>query len=259
MDTSCQFLNIISVPGIKKTLLACFKLILNLNKLEKSEDEAYRIGKFLAHAGLCSRREAAEFLELNEVFYENNRVTDLSFKVPVNATLNINKKPVSLEKSQVVLLNKPRGYVCTHKEQKNQKSIFRLLSPEMKSFFFAGRLDEDSRGLVVLSNNGDLIFNLTHPKTETTKIYHVHSTRPLSNAELEKITRGIWSKGEKLMVDSIKPLKETAKYEIHLHEGKNREIRRIFEALGLTLNDLLRIKIDIYTLEGIPEGSFKIL
>ena len=210
----------------------------------------------MAHAGVCSRREAAGFLENNRVEISGELIRELNFQVDHDATLIINKKPFTLNKIEIVLLHKPKDFVCTHKEQKNQKSIFRLLPAGMHRYFFAGRLDEESRGLVVLSNNGDLIYNLSHPSKKTGKVYHVHASRPLSNDEMEKIRRGVWSKREKLSVDSIEPLAEKARYEIHLHEGKNREIRRIFESLGLDVTDLFRLSIGRFTLENIPEGNY---
>jgi len=221
-------------------------------------DTPLRIGKFLAHAGLCTRREAAEFLRNNQVQLDGKTIEDLNFQVSPDATLEVNGKKITLNEVKVVLLNKPRGYVCTHKEQKNQRSIFRLLPGEMSRYFFAGRLDEDSHGLVVLSNNGDLIYRLTHPTQRTVKVYHVHASRPLSSIELEKIRRGVWSKREKLNVDSIEPMTKKAFYEICLHEGKNREIRRIFESLGMEILDLCRISIADYKLDNIEEGKFKV-
>ena len=212
----------------------------------------------MAHAGVCSRRDAADFLQTNIVIHEGRQIQDLNFQVPVNASLEINGKTIKLNETKIVLLHKPRGFVCTHREQKNQKSIFRLLPDNMKRYFYAGRLDEDSRGLVLLSNDGDLVYRLTHPSTKTSKIYHAHISRPLSPGETEKIMRGIWSAGEKLFVDSIEPLDKKALYEIHLHEGKNREIRRIFEALHLDVIDLFRLKIGDYEIDGIPEGEFVI-
>lgn len=220
------------------------------------QEELYRIGKYLSHAGVCSRRGAADFLMTHEVVYNGQPVRDLNFKVAPQDTLVIDGKDVRLLKTEVVLLNKPPGYVCTHKEQKNQKSIFRLLEPHMKSYFFAGRLDEMSRGLMVLSNNGDYIYNLTHPKQQVEKIYHVRTTRPLSEKEVEKIKKGVWSKQEKLTVDSIKPLGQKTNYEIILHEGKNREIRRIFQALKLDVADLQRIQLGSFSLEGLEEGKY---
>jgi len=227
--------------------------------IQSMSESTLRIGKFLAHAGVCSRREAADFLKNNDVFINGKKIIDLNHQVRSDDFLVVNGDPVILKKIKVILLNKPAGYVCTHKEQKNQKSIFRLLPEEMGRYFFAGRLDEESRGLVVLSNDGDLIYQLTHPTRKTTKIYHVHSSRPLSSDEMEKIRRGVWSKKEKLNVDSIKPLFKKASYEIYLHEGKNREIRRIFESLGLTIIDLYRISIANYSIEGIEEGKYTVI
>jgi len=243
----------------QKTIAAAFHIPVPSFMSAMPANANYRIGKFLAHAGLCSRRDAANFLNSHEVIYEGNRIHELNFHLSPDAIILVNGQPVRLNQSQIVLLNKPPGYVCTHKEQKNQKSIFRLLPHEMSRFFYAGRLDEESRGLVILSNDGDLVFNLTHPTRETTKIYHVHVSRPLSEIEILKITNGIWSKKEKLQVDNIRPLLNPANYEIEIHEGKNREIRRIFDALFLQVNDLLRIKIGEYSIDGITEGNYRII
>ena len=224
---------------------------------DKSESPlTFRIGKFLAHAGVCTRRGAAEFLATNEIWFNNLKISDLNLKIPAEATLIINGRTVSLASTEIVLLNKPAGFVCTHKEQKNQKSIFRLLPESMKHYFFAGRLDEESRGLMVLSNNGSFIYNLSHPSMEVQKIYEVSISRPLSPQEIEKIKRGIWSKGEKLRVDNIVELANKTTYELTLHEGKNREIRRIFESLGIQVHDLYRIRLGDYWIDSINEGSY---
>lgn len=227
-----------------------------------------RIGKFLSHAGVCSRREAADFLLQHEVLLEGEKITRPDTRVSEKASLIINGEEIGLSaQKEVVLLNKPAGYVCSHREQKNKKSIFRLLPHSMQKYYFAGRLDEDSRGLVVLSNDGDFIYRLSHPSQNTHKLYRLQTNRPLSPDEQKRAMQGVFDRGEKLYLHKITPLKKITRYEIELTRGKNREIRRVIERLGARVADLQRVEMGKYKLkeEGdrtgiqIKEGEFKTL
>ena len=223
--------------------------------------ESVRIGKLLSHLGLCTRREAADFIAKNEVFFKGEKITALNTRLePENEsiTLFVNEKAYTYGSAvNVYLLHKPPGYVCSHKEQQGQKSIFRLIKPEMSKLFFAGRLDALSRGLVVLSNQGDLIFRLSHPRFQVQKKYRVHASRPLSPGEKEKALAGVFNNNEKLKFHSIVSETKPAHYTIVLKQGKNREIRRVFEGFGIKVLDLFRIELGPYSITQVPEeGAF---
>ncbi|MES0490833.1 MAG: pseudouridine synthase [Leptospirales bacterium] len=216
-----------------------------------------RIGKYLSRAGICSRREAADFIKKSQVLYKGVLVERLDMDIPESDSLEINGKTVQLPLSnKVYILNKPPGFICSHKEQWGKKSIFRLLPKELFNYYFAGRLDENSRGLVVLSNDGDLVYNLTHPSNKTVKIYHVVTSRPLSKEAKEKMIAGLWDKAEKLSADRIDNLEKPAHYEMELHSGKKRVIRRMIEMVGTSVVDLVRIKMGKYDLDNLEQGKY---
>ena len=224
--------------------------------MKKTSD--MRIGQFLSHAGVCSRRASSTFLRENEVIYQDERITRPDIRVDLNGPdVIINGKKITVKKREILLLNKPPGYVCTHKEQKNQKSFFRLLPPVYSSFFFAGRLDIDSRGLMVLSNDGQFIYELSHPSGEQKKIYHVHTSRPLASQEKNEIVKGFFIQGEFLKADQIEPLDMPSHYKFVLHHGKNREIRRLLEKFSVETLDLFRVQFADFSVEGIQEGEYR--
>ena len=211
------------------------------------------------------RRGAAEFLALHAVAVDGIPVTELNFTVDednlAQIKLTVDGKPISLGGSDTVLLfNKPRGVVSSHRGQKIRgkelKTIFDYLPQQYKTWFFAGRLDVSSEGLMVLSNDGDHIFALSHPKNGVLKKYFVRTSRPMSPAETERAVKGVMDKGEKLRFEKVIPLDKPAHYEMHLKEGKNREIRRVLERLGVYARELRRTELGPYKLAGIKSGEY---
>jgi len=216
-----------------------------------------RVGKYLSRAGICSRREAADFIKKHRVLYKGVKVERLDLDIPESDSIEIDGKTTKPSVgNKVYVLNKPPGFICSHKEQWGKKSIFRLLPKELFNFYFAGRLDENSRGLVVLSNDGDLVYNLTHPSNKTVKIYHIITSRPLSKEEKERLIVGVWDKAEKLSADRIDNLEKPAHYEFELHSGKKRVIRRMVEMVGASVIDLVRIKMGKYNLDDLEQGKY---
>ncbi|MDH5718040.1 MAG: pseudouridine synthase [Spirochaetia bacterium] len=223
----------------------------------KNPEDKIRIGRFLSRLGLCSRRTADKFLLNHKVILNENIITSPAEKVSVNDILIIDGKKYQWpQKQHIILLNKPEGYVCSHRRFKNQPTIYELLPEEYKSLFFAGRLDFNSRGLVILSNNGDLIYELTHPSKKVKKVYHVRLNRPISETEIQKTLTGMWDKNEKLRFDKMKKLDKPAHYEIILHTGRNREIRRVIKKLNVSIISLCRVELGSYKLNDIKEGNY---
>ena len=220
-----------------------------------------RIGRFLSILGLCSRRNAKEFLENHDIYFEKIKIKDLNFSIDeakLTEPIFVDGKEYQWQpKIEVILLNKPAGYVCSHKRQSGQNSVIELLPPAKRKFYFAGRLDRLSRGLMVFSNDGELIHKLTHPSFEIKKIYHVNLESPLTDHEMEKTIHGFYDRGEFLKFDSICPAKHSRYYEIVLHEGKNKEIRRVFDKMSHKVLDLKRIKLGKYDLRYLPEGTYR--
>lgn len=229
-------------------------------------EKPVRIGKLLSRLGLCSRRAAADYLNEHRVEIQRTRITDLNttFSTTELQTLDIkiDGKRMRLESTDaVILLNKPRGVVSSHKRQliqgKKLQTIFDLLPREYGKWFFAGRLDIESEGLIVLSNDGDHIFELTHPSSRVIKKYFLKTSRPLSKEECERTERGITDKGEKLRFTKITPHKTPAEFDVWLQEGKNREIRRVLERLGVHVRQLIRLELGPYKLEHILPGEWR--
>jgi len=225
--------------------------------------------KYIAESGYCSRRKAEELIRLGKVFV-NDKKAELGQKVDEKDIVKINNKIISInQKKTYIILNKPREYTCTNKKFTGEKNVFELLPDEYKSLHIVGRLDKNSRGLVLLTNDGDLTLKLTHPRFEHEKKYiikiknedKIRETDKLRirNEEIIRIfTKGIdISDGDGIVkVKKIKTLSAN-KFEIILTEGKKRQIRRMFEALNLKVFDLKRVSIGKISLGDLKEGEWK--
>ncbi len=218
-----------------------------------------RIGRVLSRLGLSSRRDTAAFLENHSVVFNNSPITELNTLIPEEELrkkpLLVNGREYFLRTDPVLLLHKPVGFICSHKPQKGQKTIFNLLPEQYENFYFAGRLDADSEGLVVLSSDGDLIYALTHPTRQTIKKYKVTLQRPVPPAAEQRALSGIIDRGEKLKFHKLQKI-SPIEYEVYLTEGKKREIRRVFARIGSEVTRLIRVEMGPYSLDSIPEGKF---
>lgn len=224
-----------------------------------------RIGKLLARAGLCPRRAAAAFLVEHDVRLNGKRVTELNCyieadKIAETVLLVDGKRILVRTDTRVLLLNKPKGVVCSHRRQtirgRQLQTVFDLVPAEYATWFFAGRLDVSSEGLVVLSNDGDHIYSLTHPTGGALKKYYLRTNRPLSSAECERTIKGIIDRGEKLRFVKMEPLALPSEYHVWLREGRNREIRRLMACLGVHVRRLIRLELGPYALGDLPTGKW---
>ncbi|MBN8221636.1 MAG: rRNA pseudouridine synthase [Spirochaetes bacterium] len=232
---------------------------------EQESEKRIRIGKLLARAGLAPRRATATYLEEHDVRVDGTRITELNYAlaeadIPL-CKITVDGKTISFQAAASVLLfHKPKGVVSSHRTQKvrgkDLQTIFDFLPQQYKSWFFAGRLDVSSSGLIVLSNDGDHIFELSHPRHGILKKYFVRTSRPLSPADMARAEKGIMDKGERLRFEKVVPLAKPAHYEMHLKEGKNREIRRVLERLGVFARELVRIQLGPYLLGDLAPGKF---
>jgi 23S rRNA pseudouridine2605 synthase len=193
------------------------------------------------------------------------RVTALNTYIEENrlakTELTVDGKRVFLQTdTQVILLNKPKGVVCSHRKQmirgRQLETVFDLVPKQYANWFLAGRLDVNSEGLVVLSNDGDHIYELAHPSAGALKKYYVRTSRPLSEAERDRAIRGIIDKGEKLRFAKIKALALPAEYHVWLNEGRNREIRRLMQRFGVHVRRLVRLELGPYRLGELPSGAW---
>ncbi len=220
-----------------------------------------RVNKYLATSGICSRR-AADQLIIDGQVKINGRICKPGDDVnPGSDSVSVNGKLVKIvNKFDYYIMNKPKGYVCTVKDDKDRKTVIDLLPPNMKRLFPVGRLDYDTEGLLILTNDGDLTFKLTHPKNEVPKTYLVKTEKPVSNEDLSKLSAGVYIDGVKTKKCNIKLIengKTYSKLHITITEGRNRQVRKMFEAVKNNVDFLKRIKIGDLTLTGLNRGEVR--
>lgn len=212
--------------------------------------------KYIALHTQYSRRKAEELIKTKRVTV-NNSLAKLGQTIALNDKVHLNNKLIidSNEDLIVLMVNKPTDYTCTKNVFKNEKNIYQLLPKKYQHLNIIGRLDKNSQGLLLLTNNGDLVNQLSHPKFEHKKVYQVKVNRELEDSELEKIRKGIKDNQEILEVKDI--TKTDNYYIITLTEGKNRHIRRIFKKFNVNIITLKRIAINNLTLDNLKLGKYK--
>lgn len=222
-----------------------------------------RINRYLAMAGIASRRKSEELLLAGRVSLNGKLLHQLSQKVDIHDEVHVDGKIISLAKKkfQYYMLNKPQGYVVSRRAQGNQRTIYKLLPPNLHSLNYAGRLDKNSHGLVILSDDGDFLHNITHAREEIKKYYHL-SLDTISSGLLHKLKQGIWDDGEYLKIVDARVVSYTDNMiEIILHEGRKRHLRRMIRALGGKVLDLYRYRIGHLNIENkamrLKEGSYQ--
>lgn len=218
-----------------------------------------RINKYLAESGVCSRR-AADSLIAEGAVKKNGKVCSVGEDVDtVNDKITVNGKPVSLVKNfEYYVMNKPKGYVCTVKDDKDRKTVMDLLPKNITRVYPVGRLDYDSEGLLIFTNDGDLAYKLTHPKNEIPKTYLVKTEKPVSDKDVAALRAGVTVDGvrtKKCNVTLIETNKTGSKLHVTITEGRNRQIRKMFEAVGNSVDFLKRIKIGDLKLTGLNRGE----
>lgn len=221
-----------------------------------------RINKFLAESGVCSRRAADKLIE-EGVVKINGKVCGLGAEVEMSDSVSVNGKIVNtVKKYDYYIMNKPKGYVCTVKDDKGRKTVMDLLPPNIKRLFPVGRLDYDTEGLLILTNDGNLTFKLTYPKNEVPKTYLVKTEKPVTEEDLNKLRSGVVIDGvktKKCNVKLIETTKEGSKLNITITEGRNRQIRKMIEAVNNNVDFLKRIKIGELKLTGLNRGEVRSL
>jgi len=219
-----------------------------------------RLNKYLASSGLCSRRKADELIEQGVVNVNGKIVTELGFIVQEKDKVFVKGKLIHPAKHLYYKFYKPAGYITTCDDEKGRKTIYDLLPENMMSLKPVGRLDKDSTGLLILTNDGDLINALTHPSVKVPKIYTVTVNSKIERAELEQMADGIEIEPGKLAYADIQVLEMTNNHtemQITLYQGMNRQIRKMFEYFGYEVKTLKRIQHATITLDGMKRGEFK--
>ena len=225
-------------------------------------DEPIRLNKFLANAGICSRREADEFITAGVVSVNGEIVTELGTKVKRSDEVKFHDQPVSIERKVYVLLNKPKDCVTTSDDPQERKTVMDFVKGACKERIYpVGRLDRNTTGVLLLTNDGDLASKLTHPKFLKKKIYHVYCDKNVTKADLDQIVQGITLDDGEIHADAISYASDTDKSQvgIEIHSGKNRIVRRIFESLGYKVMKLDRVYFAGLTKKGLRRGDWRYL
>ena len=225
-------------------------------------NEPIRLNKFLANAGVCSRREADEFITAGVVSVNGEVVTELGTKIKRSDVVKFHEEPVSIERKVYVLLNKPKDTVTTSDDPQERRTVMDLVKGACNERIYpVGRLDRNTTGVLLLTNDGDLASKLTHPKFLKKKIYHVHLDKNLTKADMDQIAAGIQLEDGEIHADAISYTDDFKKDQvgIEIHSGKNRIVRRIFESLGYKVVKLDRVFFAGLTKKGLRRGDWRYL
>ncbi len=234
----------------------------NRKKQQSRAPEEIRLNRYIASSGLCSRREADEIILKGFISVNGKQVKDLGTKVTLDDDVRYKGKKLSSEKKVYILMNKPAGYVTTVEDPHAEHTVIDLVKNACTERIYpVGRLDKDTTGLLLLTNDGDLTKRLTHPKYERKKIYHVFLDKPVIKADLLKIAEGMELEGEIVAADSVAYADPEDKKQIgiEIHSGQNRVIRRLFEALGYRVRKLDRVYYAGLTKKNLPRGKWRFL
>lgn len=218
-----------------------------------------RINKYLALCGVASRRECDRLISEGRVEV-NGRIAEVGCEVSGEDVVKVDGREVRAQKNEYYILNKPKGYICSVKDEKGRKTVLDLMPENVGRIYPVGRLDYDSEGLIILTTDGELAQHLTHPSNEVHKTYLVKIEGTITEAGLNPIRSGVDIGGyvtKKCKAHIVETNKDYTKIHVTITEGKNREIRRMFEAIGKNVTLLKRIKIGELTLRGLDRGSYR--
>lgn len=225
-------------------------------------DNLIRLNKYISNAGYCSRREADKLISEGKVKVNGKVITELGAKINADDKVMIDAKILTNENLVYILLNKPRGYLTTTKDDQNRKTVMELIENKTKERVYpVGRLDRNTSGVLLFTNDGELTNLLTHPSSEISKVYSVHLNKSLSKGDYIKITQGILLEDGEIFVDEIAYTDPTdfSKIGLTIHSGRNRIVRRIFESLGYEVEKLDRAMFGILTKKDLPRGKSRFL
>ena len=225
-------------------------------------DEPIRLNKYLANAGVCSRREADEFIAAGVVKVNGEIVTELGTKVKRSDVVHFRDQQISIEKKVYVLLNKPKDYVTTSDDPQNRKTVMDLVKDACRERIYpVGRLDRNTTGVLLLTNDGELASKLTHPQYLKKKVYHVWLDKNVTAADMRLIADGVTLDDGEIRADAIEYASETDRKQvgIEIHSGRNRIVRRIFESLGYKVLKLDRVFFAGLTKKNVRRGDWRFL
>ncbi|HCQ30162.1 MAG TPA: rRNA pseudouridine synthase [Flavobacteriales bacterium] len=235
-----------------------------INESKVVEDGSVRLNKFLANAGICSRREADELIKAGVVSVNGKIVTELGTRVKPTDKVVYGGQAINPEKPVYILLNKPKDYITTVDDPFKRKTVLQLIAKACKERVYpVGRLDRNTTGVLLLTNDGELTKRLTHPAFDVKKIYHVTLDQNVAKSDLERLAEGITlDDGTKVYADAVSYVGDGSNKKevgLELHTGQNRVVRRMFEALGYKVTKLDRVMFAGLTKKNVPRGKWRFL
>ena len=219
------------------------------------------LNKYIAHCGISSRRDAAELVKLGNVKVNNETIIEPGHKVSSKDEIKVNGRKITLAKNLIyILLNKPKDYITTTDDPQNRKTVLNLIRIKER-VYPVGRLDRNTSGVLLLTNDGDLSQKLTHPSFEVKKVYHVSLDRPLEKKDFDKVLKGVDLEDGPARVDVLAyaDSKDRKQLGIEIHSGRNRIVRRIFEQLGYEVKNLDRVMFAGLTKKNVERGKWRFL
>jgi len=232
-------------------------------RTQRKDEELLRLNKYLAHSGVCSRREADKLIAAGQVKVNGEVITELGFKVNVSDKVEYNNKVLRRERLVYVLLNKPKGFITSLDDPFERKTVMSLVEGAVKERIYpVGRLDRDTTGLLLFTNDGELAKKLTHPSHNIKKIYHVVLDKPLQDEHYAEIKFGFDLDDGPIKPDAlsfVEGVQENNEVGIEIHSGRNRIVRRIFEHFGYKVVKLDRVKLGGLTKKDLPRGKWRYL
>lgn len=233
------------------------------NSYKKSDDSGLtRLNKYIASSGICSRRQADEFIAAGLVSINDTIITEMGVKVKPGDVVKYNGERIRSERKVYILLNKPKDYVTTMDDPEGRKTVMDLIKDAGKERVYpVGRLDRNTTGILLLTNDGELASRLTHPKFNQKKIYHVFLDKPMNQTDFKKIADGLTLEDGFIKPDGFSYVNPESKAElgIEIHSGKNRLVRRMFESLGYDVIKLDRVFYAGLTKKNLPRGKWRFL
>ena len=223
-------------------------------------DGTMRLNKYIAHAGIASRREADELIKIGAVSVNGEVITEMGYKVKATDKIRFNGETIKPEKKVYVLLNKPKNFITTTDDEKGRKTVMELVQKSTPVRIYpVGRLDRNTTGVLLFTNDGDLSKKLTHPKYKIEKLYQVKLNKNLKSSDIEKIREGLKLEDGHILVDEISYIKGAPHNEIgiKIHSGRNRIVRRIFEHLGYDVIKLDRVLFAGLTKKDLKRGHWR--
>jgi 23S rRNA pseudouridine2605 synthase len=237
------------------------EVIGQISDMRPQTPDVMPLNKFIAHCGVSSRRDAAELVKLGNVKVNNETITEPGHKVSDKDEVKVNGKKITLAKNLVyILLNKPKDYITTTDDPQKRKTVLNLIRIKER-IYPVGRLDRNTSGVLLLTNDGDLSQKLTHPSFEVKKVYHVSLDRPLEKKDFDKVLKGVTLDDGPAWVDVLAyaDSKDKKQLGVEIHSGRNRIVRRIFEHVGYDVKNLDRVMFAGLTKKNIERGKWRFL